>query len=188
MTKVTVSVFDDEDVLVGDRAVNIRKVGGDGLVEDAKTSTTNGKATFNFIAPSTAGSSEILITAGDVNYRVKLTIGEAMEEPDEPVMEDPHAGEPELTGNAPLMIYSGGSVDELAHASEHTCPGGATIWVHDGSSWQVYSTDAPAIANIGFTTACADGLEMQAVWVSRCEADAMDSEGMESGNGMEESG
>ncbi|MYE13377.1 MAG: hypothetical protein F4X99_17335 [Gammaproteobacteria bacterium] len=188
VTKVTVSVFDDEDVLVGDRDVNIRKVGGDGLVEDAQTSTTNGKATFNFIAPSTPGSSEILVTAGDVNHRVTLTIGDAMEEPDEPVMEDPHAGEPELTGNAPLMIYSGGSVDELAHASEHTCPGGATIWVHDGSSWQVYSTDAPAIANIGFTTAFADGLEMQAVWVSRCEADAMDSEGMESGNGMEESG
>ena len=78
VTKITVSVFDDEDVLVGITDVKVRKVGGDGLIEDegdgGSEMTTNGQSEFNFIAPSTAGSSEILITAGSVNERVTLTI------------------------------------------------------------------------------------------------------------------
>ena len=166
VTKITVSVFDDEDVLVGDRDVNIRKVGGDGLVEDAQTSTTNGKATFNFIAPSTAGSSEILITAGDVNHRVTLQIGEP--EPEEPV--EPEAA-PSLTVQGNLGIFSGGSLEEFGAAAEAACPAGAVIWVQaaDGT-WVNYDTTAPPFARVGFETSFSGGFAgQQLVWVSDCQ-------------------
>ena len=161
VTKVTVSVFDDEDVLVGDRDVNIRKVGGDGLVEDAQMSTTNGKATFTFIAPSAAGSSEILITAGDVNHRVTLQIGEP--EADEP--EEPEAA-PSLTVQGNLGSFSGGSLEEFGAAVEAACPGGAVIWAQaaDGS-WASYSSTAPAFANAGFNASFSGGFAgPQLVW------------------------
>ena len=98
VTEITVSVFDDEDVLVGITSVKVRKVDGGGLIEDAgeggSEMTSNGQSKFTFIAPSAAGSSEILITAGGVNHRVPLQIGEA--EADEP--EEPEA--PSLTVQA----------------------------------------------------------------------------------------
>ena len=96
------------------------------------------------------------------------------EEPDMPAMPEGAT----LTGNAPLMIFSGGSLDDLAAAAGDACPGGAVVWAQDsGGAWQVWSSSAPDIANIGFTSAFADGLGMQAVWVSSCEADSMGDEG-----------
>lgn len=97
VTEVVVSVFDDEEVLVGITDVNIRKVGGDGLVENAGTSTTNGQTKFTFIAPSTPGSAEVLITAGAVNHRVTIAIGP---EP-EPVEEEPEGPAP--TWSSPIV-------------------------------------------------------------------------------------
>ena len=168
VTKVTVSVFDDEDVLVGDRDVNIRKVGGDGLVEDAQTSTTNGKATFNFIAPSSVGSSEILITAGDVNHRVTLQIGEPeADEPEEPA--EPEA--PSLTVQGNLGSFSGGSLEEFGAAVEAACPGGAVIWAQaaDGT-WAPYNPVAPEVANSSFNASFSGGFAgQQLVWVQECQ-------------------
>ena len=85
---------------------------------------------------------------------------------------------PSLSGNPPLMIFSGGSVADLHSAAEAACAGGAVIWVHDGSSWQVYSTTAIAIANSAFNAAFADGFDgARAVFVKECEPDAMEDEG-----------
>ena len=180
-TEITVSVWDDDDVLVGITDVKVRKVAGDGLIEDNGTDntekTSNGKSKFTLIAPSESGSIEILITAGKAEpHRLTVHFGEeVMEEPEEPAMPEPT--EPELSGNAPLMIFSGGSVEDLHSAAEAACAGGAVVWIHDGTAWQVYSTTAIAIANSAFNAAFGDGIDMQAVWVSSCEADAMESEG-----------
>ena len=183
VTTITVSVWDDEDVLVGITEVTVRKVGGDGLIEDQgegnSEMTSNGQSKFTFIAPSTTGSSEILISAGDVNHRVTVNIGEAMVEPDPPV--DEHEGEPTLTVQGSLGLFSGGSVDELAHAAEHECPGGATIYVQeaDGSWGSPYVTDAAIdLVNMTFSARFPDGLAANTlVAITRCEADSMDGEG-----------
>ena len=181
-TEITVSVWDDDDVLVGITEVKVRKVAGDGLIEDNGADntemTSNGKSKFTLIAPSESGSIEILITAGKAApHRLTVHFGEeVMEEPVEPAMPDDEAAT--LSGNAPLMIFSGGSVADLHSAAEAACAGGAVIWVHDGSSWQVYSTTAIAIANSAFNAAFADGFDgATAVWVASCEADGMEDEG-----------
>ena len=181
VTEITVSVWDDEDVLVGITSVKVRKVGGDGLIEDegegGSEMTANGQSKFTFIAPSTPGASEILISAGDVDHRVTLNIGEAMVEPDPPDTSMPST-DATLSGSAPLMVFSGGSVADLDAAAQAACPGGAAIWIHDGSSWQVYSTTAIALANSAFSAAFADGIAgPAAVWVSSCEADSMEADG-----------
>ena len=59
VTTITVSVWDDEDVLVGITDVKVRKVDGGGLIEDegegGSEMTANGQSKFTFIAPSAAG-------------------------------------------------------------------------------------------------------------------------------------
>ena len=109
VTEITVSVWDDTEVLVGITSVKVRKVGGDGLIEDESAAdtpgsekTSNGQSKFTFIAPSTAGTSEILITAGKVDHRVTLQIGEeVMEEPVEP--ETMPSGDATLSGSMGLV-------------------------------------------------------------------------------------
>ena len=182
VTTVTVSVWDDEDILVGITSVKVRKVGGDGLIEDAgdggSEMTSNGQSKFTFIAPSTAGSSEILITAGTVNHRVTLNIGEAMpEEPDMPAMPE---GDATLRVQGSLGVFSGGSVDDLGAAAEAACPGGATIYVEGDDGWGTpYVSDAAIpLVNSSFAARFPDGLGADTlVAVTRCEADAMESEG-----------
>ena len=189
VTEITVSVWDDTNVLVGITSVKVRKVDGGGLIEDegegGSEMTSNGQSKFTFIAPSAAGSSEILISAGDVNQRVSLTIGEpAMPEPEEPAMPEPT--EPTLTVQGSLAQFSGGSVDDLAAAAEAACAGGAQLAVQDANGdWQLWSSSAPAFVQSVFGEAFPDGLGSPTfVWVTSCATDAMDSEG----NGMEESG
>ena len=183
VTEITVSVWDDDDVLVGITSVKVRKVGGDGLIEDqgegGSEMTSNGQSKFTFIAPSTAGTSEILITAGKVDHRVTLQIGEeVMEEPVEPeVMPEV---ERELRGAGPLRSFvGGGSVEDLAALVKAECPGGADVYATDAEgAWQFYRTGAPAFANAPFSTAFADGLwDGQPIFLTRCEADAMEDEG-----------
>ena len=181
VTTITVSVFDDEDVLVGITSVKVRKVDGGGLIEDAgeggSEMTADGQSKFTFIAPSAEGSSEILISAGDRNHRVKLTIGEAMpDEPEEPMP----SGDATLTVQGSLGLFSGGSVDDLGAAAEAACPGGATIYVEGDDGWGTpYVSDAAIpLVNSSFAARFPDGLAANTlVAVTRCEADAMDSEG-----------
>ena len=87
---------------------------------------------------------------------------------------------PELTGRAPLMIFTGGTLAELHSAAKAACPGGATVWSQDGSgAWFSYSTGAPAFVNISFASAFEDGFEgLTPVWVSACESDAMSDDSM----------
>ena len=182
VTEITVSVWDDEDILVGITSVKVRKVGGDGLIEDAGDSgsemTSNGQSKFTFIAPSTSGSSEILITAGDVNQRVTLNIGEAMEdEPEEPAMP---SGDATLSGSIGLAVFSGGSLDDLESAALAHCPDGAAIYVNDGEGGQILFTAGAAVSIVNNAVAAIypDGLGANtAVLIARCEADAMENEG-----------
>ena len=137
--KVTVSVFDDQDVLVGITDVSIRKVGGDGLVENAGTSTMNGTTSFTFIAPSTPGSAEILITAGTVNHRVTITIGEPpAEEPEGP----PPTWSQELVSGTHNIAWIG---EDGAPVSAGVAEGVSAIWQWNGSTWLGYFPTAVGV-------------------------------------------
>ena len=99
------------------------------------------------------------------------------EPPEEPTDPEPPV-EPTLTGSGALRIFSGGSVEDLHSAAEAACPGGADIWLQDSEgTWQRYSTTRPAFTNAPFNAAFAGGLGQTAVFLSICEADAMEDEG-----------
>ncbi|MYA15787.1 MAG: hypothetical protein F4Z28_02950 [Gammaproteobacteria bacterium] len=177
---VNVTVSDDEGVRVGRVSIEAIQTAGDGtIITPIAEMTSDGRAKFTYLAPSRPGVAEFLVRTRGANNAVTASLPIIVEIGEEAPVEPP-APEPSdatLSGNAPLMIFSGGSVEDLDAAAQAACPGGAAIWVHDGSSWQVYSTGAPAIANIGFSTAFAGGLDMQAVWVSACEGDGMGDDG-----------
>ena len=183
---INLTVVDDEDVRVGRVTIEAVKTAGDGaIITPIGAMTSDGKAKFTYLAPSTAGVVEFLVRTRAANNAVTASLPiiiqiaeEAMEEPDEPDMPAMPEGDATLSVTGNLGIFSGGSLADLAAAAGDSCPGGAVIWAQDsGGAWQVWSSSAPDIANIGFTSAFADGLGMQAVWVSSCEADSMGDEG-----------
>lgn len=143
VTEITVSVFDDENVLVGISDVKVRKVGGDGLIEDAgeggTESTSDGQSKFTFIAPSTTGSSEILITSGAASLRLTINVGEpAEEEPEGPA---PTWNEPLVSGTQNVSWQGEDGADPSAGAAE----GVTAIWRWTGDSWQGYFPDAAEV-------------------------------------------
>ena len=176
-TKIMVTVKDDEGVLVGQTGFDVEQFEGGGLIRDASAMTADGVGSFTLLAPSSAGAVSVLITAGKHTEIVTIQVGEAMpEEPDMPAMPD---GAATLTVQGNIGSFSGGSLDAFAAAAAAECPGGSQIAVQDADGeWNLWSSTAPAFAIIGFTTTFADGFDgMTFVWVSSCEADAMDSEG-----------
>ncbi len=190
---INVTVVDDESVRVGAVAIEAIKTDGGGLITTPISAmTSDGRAKFAYLAPSRAGAVDLLVRTknarGVETARLPITIqiGEAEPEaPPEP--EDPHAGEPTLTIQGSLGSFSGGSVDELAHAAEHECPGGATIYVEDADGWgSPYVTDATIdLVNSTFSARFPDGLASPTfVAVTRCEGDGMGGEGDGMGNGM----
>ncbi len=145
VTTITVSVWDDDQVLVGITAVKVRKVDGGGLIEDAgdggSEMTSDGQSKFTFIAPSGYGSSEILITAGDVNHRVSLTIGE------EPVPPPPPEPEISVSGQSGLIVVSNAdSLEALLGALDCGGNDGTSVTFNDGT----YRVGVPALVNSGF--------------------------------------
>ena len=169
VTEITVSVFDDEDVLVGITSVKVRRVDGGGLIEDEGTAdtpgsemTADGQSKFTFIAPSAIGSSEILITAGKVNHRVTIQIGE------EPAPPPPPEPEPEpapslnvnktVSGTA-VAVFTGGSIEEFDAALAAACGDGARAWVVESQgSWVSYRSGAAPVLNRAFTAHFAGGI------------------------------
>ena len=145
VTTITVSVWDDTEVLVGITSVKTRKVDGGGLIEDegddGSEMTSNGQSKFTFIAPSNAGSSEILITAGTVNHRVAIQIGEAAEEAAGPVWGV------ELTAGTHNLVWQG---EDGADVSAGVSDGVVAIWQWNSAteSWDGHVVDVPAGNNL----------------------------------------
>ena len=182
-TEITVSVWDDEDVLVGITSVKVRKVGGDGLIEDnagAKDAdnnaipdtekTVNGQSKFTLIAPSDPGSIEILITAGKAEpHRLTIHFGEEVEEPAPPAHVPALSPSPASTTLA-LVTFNGGSVADLAGVLAAECGDGARVYATDyQSTWVQYIPGAPAAVNRGFNALFAEGIEAgRALLVTNC--------------------
>ncbi len=182
-TEITVSVWDDEDVLVGITSVKVRKVGGDGLIEDnagAKDAdgnaipdtekTSDGQSKFTLIAPSNPGSIEILITAGKATpHRLTVHFGE--EEP-EPVPEPEPAPSlnktPASTGFT-LVTFSGGTIEELVAVVTDVCGPSADIYATNLGAYVSYFVGSPDFVNRGFNDLYADGIPAgEALLVGGC--------------------
>ena len=143
---ITITVRDDEGVLVGITEVEIVKVEGDGLVEGIagiaavegvspskpnSEKTSDGVTSFTFTAPLSAGTTIFRIRAGDVTEVLQLHIGS---EPVEVVPPTPAAPsldrQPAVTGFT-LVNFTGGSIGELATAVEEACGTGGRVYATD---------------------------------------------------------
>ena len=152
---ITITVRDDEGVLVGKTKVEIVKVEGFGLVEgiagvgevpdfDANSeNTANGEASFNYTAPLSASTVVFRIRAGSSanppEQVLQLHVGS---EPEDVVVPPPAApslsSQPASTGFS-LVTFSGGSIGELATAVEEACGAGGRVYATDNlGRWVSY--------------------------------------------------
>ena len=153
VTEITVSVWDDEEILVGITSVKVRKVDGGGLIEDegdgGSEMTSNGQSKFTFIAPSNPGASEILITAGAINHRVAINIGEAP-------ADDSGWNKPLASGTHNL-VWNGADGADPADAGDVVA-----IWQWTGSGWVGYFSAAGDVGLANTLTELSNG---EAYWV-----------------------
>ena len=154
VTAIEVSVWDDTEVLVGITTVKIRKVDGGGLIEDAGTATKNGKAKFTYIAPRAAGTAEILITAGKVNHRLELTIGDPTP-PTPPVSVSAQSGL--------VVIQNAGSIGDILGALACGDDAGTTVTLPGNN---IYVVGAPAVVNSAFMSNVQFPIDIAPAYVS----------------------
>ena len=166
VTEITVSVWDDEDVLVGITSVKVRKVDGGGLIEDESAAdtpgsekTADGQSKFTFIAPSSVGTSEILITAGKIDHRVSLQIGEPVVEPEPEPEPAPSLNKTPASTGFTAVSFSGGSIDELVAAVTASCGPSASIYGTSLGEYVGYFVGSPDFVNRGFNDLYADGID-----------------------------
>ena len=102
-TSITVTVRDDEGVLVGATPVQVRRLEGGGLVEGKATGadgtmTDNGQTTVTYTAPSRDGVVTFVIDAGSgtAAIRTTLTLNIGEEPVVEPEVVEPEVVEPEV--------------------------------------------------------------------------------------------
>ena len=147
-TTITITVYDDEGVLVGATNINVVQVAGDGLTEgltatgaDSKQ-TVDGKASFTYAA-GLSGEAVFRIIAGTgpgaVRDVITLTVGSAPEEvPDAP----PATWSQELVSGTHNPVWNG---EDGADPSAGAAEGVTAIWQWNGSSWDGYF---PAAADV----------------------------------------
>ena len=140
---VSITVVDDEDVRVGRVRIEVDQTAGDGkIITDPKSHTSDGKASFTYLAPSTPGPVEFLVrtfattaTGGKGGRTAQEAIIIAIgPEPVEVVVPPPAAPsldrQPAVTGFT-LVNFSGGSIGELATAVEEACGTGGRVYATD---------------------------------------------------------
>ena len=173
LTEITVTVFDDEDVKVGITNVTVRRVDGGGLIEghdgakDADDNaipntekTSDGESTFTYIAPSSDGAVELLITAGKATpKRVTIQVAEEAvvveDPPDEPAS---LSSQPSATGFS-LVTFSGGSVEELGAVVTTACGDRGRAYATDQGSLVTYIPAATnPVVNASFKALFSDGV------------------------------
>lgn len=136
-TRITVTVLDEEDVRVGAVPIDIVMVEGDGLFVDRSGSyTSDGRATFTYLAPVSPGEAVFVVQAGDpakgqqIQEIIELVIG-----PEPP----PATWNVRLKAGSQTVIWDG---EDGAAPSEGVVPGVVAIWHWNGSSWDCYFRDA----------------------------------------------
>ena len=175
-TKITVSAVDDEGVLVGEQEFAVIQIEGSGNASANGATTKDGSQSFTYIAPLTEGTAVFLVRVGTGTSRIQdtITVNVGTEPADEPEP-DP---EPEVTSpwllddpsTSSLVVFNGGSVDELAAALAASCDN-ASVAVYasvDGGYVSYVPNTVIGAANAAFLANFADGLPQIALQVTDC--------------------
>ncbi|MCY4391071.1 MAG: hypothetical protein OXE43_03345 [Chloroflexi bacterium] len=148
-TPITVTVLDDEGVRVGAVPIEVIQIEGSGNADpfpgatsEAKANTSDGRATFTYLAPLSSGEAVFLIRAGHpgatIQDTVTIAIGAAAEE-------DPEAPAAtwnnELVSGQNVVVWNG---DDGADASAGSADGVTAIWSYNtgSGSWDGYFPEA----------------------------------------------
>ncbi len=172
---VNLTVSDDEGVRVGRVTIEAVQTAGDGaVITPIGAMTSDGRAKFTYLAPSTPGVAEFLVRTRATDNKVTASLPIIVEIAEEAPPEPPPPPTPPstLTVQGNLGSFSGGSLEQFGDAVEAACPGGAVIWVQsaDGTWPAAYSSTAPAFANAGFVASFSGGFDGSTlVWVQDCQ-------------------
>jgi len=156
-TAITVTVLDDEGVRVGAVPIAVVQVEGSGNVDDfpggENAMTSDGRATFTYLAPLTPGEAVFLIRAGNpgqvVQDTITIVIGEAP-------ADEAATWNKELVSGQNLVVWNGADgADPSAGAAE----GVSSIWSYNtgAGSWDGYFPNAADVPGGNTLTSLSNG-------------------------------
>lgn len=122
---------------------------GNGGLLNVDATTTGGEQKFTFVAPSSAGTTTILVTMGTASQLITVSVGAAA-----PTPGAGFAGT--LSAGVNLTTYGGGSVEQLG--TDATDAGASSVSVTVDGAFIVYVVGAPAFVNQAFTDQYPDGV------------------------------
>ena len=165
---INLTVLDDEDVRVGGVTIEAFQTAGSGkIIGDIAAKTSDGRAKFTYLAPSTPGVVEFLVrtrtspddTPGSkVTASLPIIINIGAEEVAPPPEAPSLSRAPSATGFT-LVTFSGGSVDDLSDALTAACGDGVRAWATDyQGNYVSFFPSAPAVVNSGFNALFSDGV------------------------------
>ena len=160
-TSITVTILDDEGVRVGAVPVSVVQVEGSGNADqfpggDAAMSS-DGRATFTYLAPLTPGEAVFLIRAGAPGQVIQDTITLAIGDAPEEAPEAPAATwNNDLVSGQNLVVWNGA---DGADPSEGAADGVSAIWSYNtgSGSWDGYFPDAADVPGGNTLTSLSNG-------------------------------
>ena len=165
---INVTVLDDADVRVGGVVIEAFQTAGSGkIIGDIAAKTSDGRAKFTYLAPSTPGVVEFLVRTrtapadepgSKVTAQLPIIINIGAEEEEAPPEAPSLSRAPSSTGFT-LVTFSGGSVDDLSDALTAACGDGVRAWATDyQGNYVSFFPSAPAVVNSGFNALFSDGV------------------------------
>ena len=155
---VNITVVDDEDVRVGKVAIEVIQTAGDGkIITEAGANTSDGRAKFTYLAPSTPGVAEFLVrtksSTGAVTSQLPIIIAIAEEAPPEPpAPPEPEASisgaVPSASGESGLVIID--NVDDTAELAALFSCDAPTVTLSSDSGLVRFVASAPDFVNAPF--------------------------------------
>ena len=177
---VNVTVLDDEAVRVGGVVIEAFQTAGSGkIITEIASKTSDGRAKFTYLAPSTPGVVEFLVrtrtspadTPGSkVTSQLPIIIAIGSEPGPTPPPAAPSLSKtPSATGYT-LLTFSGGTVAELDAVLAAECGDGAKAYATDyQGNYVSYFVGVPAVVNRGFNSLFTDGVPAgEALLVGGC--------------------
>ena len=164
---VNVTVVDDEDVRVGRVTIEVIQTAGDGtIITPAAAMTSDGRAKFTYLAPSTPGTVEFLVRTKAANGAVTaslpiiVTIGAEPDMDDMDDMEDATWNK-ELVSGQNNVVWNGA---DGADPSDGATDGVTAIWAYNAGAgtWDGYFADAADVPGGNTLTSLSHG---DAYWV-----------------------
>ena len=154
-TTITVTVLDDEGVRVGAIPITVDLVEGSGKVDDvAGGMTSDGRATFTYLAPLSAGEAVVLIrvnagTPGQIQTTATIAVGDA------PMAEEATWNK-DLVSGQNLVVWNGA---DGADPSAGAADGVSSIWSYNtgAGSWDGYFPNAADVPGGNTLTSLSNG-------------------------------